>query len=237
MKSQFSGLPEHCSVTLPSHFSHFLQNRVPFDSLFPLCLDISCKLDSNVLYHCLQTMNDAILKDVRAHHQNPEKHSYPDNEYNALSFELTKYLHLSGQHDPLAQLYISAKPIEDMDLVLFLTVVSRLPTLGWNTQLSSLMPRDLKKGLDSTPLTVGIMTALQQFHVAQTDRFFGYLGQYIRSHMDPGNKYAPLADPVSPMRTEKLITIYCSIPFTFSETINLARYHKRFSLACTSWMI
>lgn len=137
-------------------------------------------------------MNDAVLKDVRAHYQNPDLHSYPDNDYNALSFELTKYLHLSGQHDPLSQLYISAKPIEDLDLVLFLTVVSRLPTLAWNTQLSSLMPRDLKKGLDATPFTVGIMTVLQQFHVAQTDRFFGYIGQYIRSHMDTGSKCVSL---------------------------------------------
>lgn len=66
----------------------------------------------------------------------PAKNPYPDNEYNALQSELAKYLTTSGLHSPLAQIYIASKPIEDLEFILALFVLSQAsawklhPSLG-----------------------------------------------------------------------------------------------------------
>lgn len=63
-------------------------------------LNFSAKLDSKILSSALDTMNAALIGDVRAHYADPEHKPYPGNPTLP---DIADYLETSGQHARIAR--------------------------------------------------------------------------------------------------------------------------------------
>jgi len=151
--------------------------------LIAALLKSTCKLDSNLLYCALETLNKALITDIRAHYRNPETKPYPGGEENPLLSELAKYLEHTGVSDPFTKIYITTDPIEDFAVLVFLLVVSQTKKYIYNSKLGILIPKTTKNSYDSIPFLVGVITLLKQFHSINTQKFLAYLGQYVRANI------------------------------------------------------
>jgi WASH complex subunit strumpellin len=149
-------------------------------------LNVHAKLDSNMLFEALQTFNESLIKDIQAHASNPDTHEYPDNINNDVLAELSPYLQSVGLNAPLSQIYLSARPIEDMDLILFLLTVVHLSRVQRDEKLALLVPKS-KGSIDNAPFVVGVWTLLKQHNSAYWYRYLAYLGQWIRAHINASN--------------------------------------------------
>eukprot|EP01104_Vermistella_antarctica_P006079 TRINITY_DN16810_c0_g1_i1.p1 TRINITY_DN16810_c0_g1~~TRINITY_DN16810_c0_g1_i1.p1 ORF type:complete len:1181 (+),score=374.81 TRINITY_DN16810_c0_g1_i1:155-3697(+) len=150
-------------------------------------LNFSCKLDSNMLYCALDVLNNAITSDVQAHYLSPESKPYPSDD-NPLLPELSACLETAGINDPFTKIYITTTPIDKFPLLMFFLLASQLPNYTKNAHLGVLYPKDKKRGIDGTALTVGIITLLKQFHSLHTQKFLAYLGQFVRSNINQAHK-------------------------------------------------
>ncbi|KAJ5073715.1 wash complex subunit strumpellin [Anaeramoeba ignava] len=146
-------------------------------------LNFICKLDSNILFSALESMNEAFISDIQAHYQKPEIKPYVND---SLLSELTMYLDTCGMNDPLMKIYVTTEPIQELPLVILFLVISNLNQLSYNPRLCTLVGTKKSK-LDGVPFVVGIFTLLKQFHSSHLERFLDYLGQYIR--VDAYQKY------------------------------------------------
>lgn len=147
-------------------------------------LNFSSRIDSKQLFHSLEALNIGLLNDVQAHYLNPEIAPYPEEDL-VLS-ELASFLEFSGISDPFTKIYVSTTPIDQFPLMMFLFVLTISSSLQYNKQLSilqSTIPRK-KGGFDVTPLVVGLITFLKQFHSIHTQTMLAYLGQYIRTYVN-----------------------------------------------------
>ena len=145
-------------------------------------LQFSCHLDSNLLSHAMKNLNKALLLDLRAHYQDPEKPA-PSKD-NPLLVEMSRLSEATGNHNPLRQIYVVCDSRENLATLLFLFVVSCLPKLAYDTSLVALVRRKANDGIDGAPLVAGVATILKQFHPGLTLKFFGYLGQFARATLE-----------------------------------------------------
>jgi len=162
-------------------------------------LNFTTKLDSAILARSLNVLNSSILSDTYEHYIRPETKPYPGGENNDILYELTKFIEVAGLSDPLNKIYIttSTGSLEGFALLMFLFVISQLPKFHFNKHLQSLLSFPFvpppppgtkpkknktfpKNSTDATPLIVGILTFMKQFHSFYTQEFLAYLGQYIR---------------------------------------------------------
>ena len=68
------------------------------------------------------------MRDVRAHYQNPDL-VHP-GETNLMT-DITQQLTNTGIHNPLAQIYITTEPIEELPTLIFLfTITQVIPVCG-----------------------------------------------------------------------------------------------------------
>ncbi|XP_020632450.1 WASH complex subunit 5-like [Orbicella faveolata] len=142
-------------------------------------LNCSCKFDSEVLHNALETFNNALLRDVEAHYQDPTR-PYPKEE-NPLMFELTSYLEWAGIHNPLTKIYITTKKYPYFALLNFLCVTAQLSKLVYVKSVGTMVARRPTDQIDSAPFVVGMITVLKQFHSEYTEQFLACCGQYVRS--------------------------------------------------------
>ncbi|XP_073257126.1 WASH complex subunit 5-like isoform X2 [Porites lutea] len=142
-------------------------------------LNCSCKFDSQVLYNALGTFNNALLRDVEAHYQDPTR-PYPKEE-NPLMFELTSYLEWAGIHNPLTKIYITTKKYPFFALLNFLCVIAQMSKLVYVKSVGTMVARRPTDQIDSAPFVVGMITVLKQFHSEYTEQFLACCGQYVRS--------------------------------------------------------
>ena len=145
-------------------------------------LNITCKTDAGVLYGALDVFNRSLLKDIQAHYIDPSL-PYPDVESPLLP-ELAKYLEMAGLSEPLAKIYSTTKPSELLPLFTFLVLTSVTPRYTYNDMLAVLICKKDKHRADSTPLIMGIVTLLKQFHSSYSTQFLALCGQYIRSQFN-----------------------------------------------------
>lgn len=143
-------------------------------------LSFRCKLESYNLANTLKSMNKAVLFDVENHYRDKERFPYPSDE-NPLMFEISTYLETSGMNEPFQKIYITTKPLDEFPLLMFLYVISELPKFSYDAKTGAFMCKLNNEPLDGTPFVIGIITMLKQFHVAHTQTFLAYLGQYLRS--------------------------------------------------------
>lgn len=149
-------------------------------------LNVHAKLDSNMLFEAIKTFNEALLKDIHAHAADSDAHAYPDSLQNDVLAELSPYLQSVGLNAPLSQIYLSTRPIEDLDLILFLLTIIHLTRVSRDDRLALLVPKG-KGALDNTPFVVGIWTLLKQHNSAFWFRYLSYIGQWIRAHINASN--------------------------------------------------
>lgn len=145
-------------------------------------LNFTCKLDSNALFCALDTLNQALLSDLRSHYRAPETHPYPggEAEKSPLLAELARFLDTAGIADPLTKIYVTSDPLDQLPLICFVLVANLLSRYAYSQHLGVLMPRS-KETPDATALVVGMVTLLRQFHSIHTQQFLAHLGQYVRS--------------------------------------------------------
>ncbi|XP_053571918.1 WASH complex subunit 5 [Bombina bombina] len=144
-------------------------------------LNYSCKFDSKHLATALENFNGAILADIEAHYQDP---SLPcPKEDNTLLYEITAYLEAAGTHNPLNKIYVTTKQLAFFPLMNVLFLIAQLPKLQYNKNLG-MTCRKPADAVDWSPLVLGLLTLLKQFHSRYTDQFLALIGQFIRSTME-----------------------------------------------------
>lgn len=145
-------------------------------------LNITCKTDSGVLYGALDVFNRSLLKDIQAHYIDPTL-PYPDVESPLLP-ELSKYLEMAGLSEPLAKIYSTTKPAELLPFFTFLVLAGVAGRYSYNDMLAVLVCKKDKHRADSTPLVMGIVTLLKQFHSSYSTQFLALCGQYIKANFN-----------------------------------------------------
>ena len=65
-------------------------------------------------------------------------------------------------------------------LILFLCVVARISKLQWSAAFNSLCYVTANRTFDGTPLIVGILSILKQFHPSNTEELVALLAQFVR---------------------------------------------------------
>jgi WASH complex subunit strumpellin len=140
-------------------------------------LGFSAKLDSNLFYSSLETLNGALLDDVAAHYRDSDK-PYPEG--NPVLAEAGAFAEAAGLYEPLAKIYVTSEPLEGLPLFLFALVTRSLDSLEHDANFGSLVRRRSKHPLDGAPLAVGVATVLKQFHPSYTERFLGLMGQSVK---------------------------------------------------------
>lgn len=145
--------------------------------------ELSCAahLDSNQLTSALETCNEAVLEDIRAHYRSPESYPYPATD-SLLLPEISSLLVATGHQNPLTQIYIMQDAVREFPTLLFFFTLAQLPRYTFDQHLACLRPSRRYVGTvaDACPLVVGLVTMLRQFHISQTHAYLSLLGQYAR---------------------------------------------------------
>lgn len=151
-------------------------------------LQFSCRLDANLLYQSLTTLDEAVLLDVREHYRSPADKPDPsgssetgNNNNNPLMGSLNKLLEASGLSDPLNKIYVVTDPVESLPVLLLFFVITYMSKVQWDREFCTLVRRKPTFALDGMPLVVGVWTLLKQFHPSYTKQLLAYLGQFVRS--------------------------------------------------------
>lgn len=104
------------------------------------------------------------------------QHKFKDN---TLLVEVKDYLMHTGIYDPLEQVFVICKNSHNIALFFFLFVVAHISRLQFSLQTQTLTAKTAKDHLDGTPLLVGLITILQQYHKDVRIMFITYLCQYV----------------------------------------------------------
>ncbi|KAK8773941.1 hypothetical protein V5799_011527, partial [Amblyomma americanum] len=145
----------------------------------------TAKFESKDLVGSLQTMNEALLAEVKAHHKDPSK-PYP-KEDNPLLVELATYLEWCGLYQPLSKIYVTTRPIGNLPLFMMLFTVTHLAKFTYISSQGGLLSKKGVDSIDGLPFVLGSFTFLKQFHQDNLTQFLAYLGQYVRSQLDEGS--------------------------------------------------
>ncbi|XP_071251753.1 WASH complex subunit 5 isoform X2 [Salvelinus alpinus] len=144
-------------------------------------LNYSCKFDSKHLAAALENLNKSLLADIEAHYQDPSL-PYPKEDNNLL-YEITASLEAAGIHNPLNKIYITTKRLPYFPIVNFLFIIAQLPKLQYSKN-QGMTCRKATDPVDWSPLVLGLLTLLKQFHSRYTEQFLALIGQVIRSVME-----------------------------------------------------
>uniref|UniRef100_A0A674AL93 WASH complex subunit 5 n=1 Tax=Salmo trutta TaxID=8032 RepID=A0A674AL93_SALTR len=144
-------------------------------------LNYSCKFDSKHLAAALENLNKSLLADIEAHYQDPSL-PYPKEDNNLL-YEITASLEAAGIHNPLNKIYITTKRLPYFPIVNFLFIIAQLPKLQYSKN-QGMTCRKATDPVDWSPLVLGLLTLLKQFHSRYTEQFLALIGQFIRSVME-----------------------------------------------------
>jgi len=160
-------------------------------------LEFACRLDSNLLFGALSSLNTAVIRDVERHYYAADKFPYPTSR-NPLLPELAKYLEATGQHDPTAKVYITCEPQPHIALWLAALVFTYIPKFAYDRDFDTLVRTKSNYEIDGAPFVVGIATILKQLHPTVTQQLLLYVGQYIRLHVAAYFSGAPKSSGVGP---------------------------------------
>ncbi|CAD7002477.1 unnamed protein product [Ceratitis capitata] len=139
-------------------------------------LNRSSKCNSKNLESALETFNRALLNEL----EQPAIYTkFTDSERGGqLLYEFNEYLAFTGSYEPLEQVFLTTKSTHHVALFLFLFTIAHLPRLQFMLNTNSLLAKNPKDAIDGTPLLVGILTVLQQFHKEVKLLYLTYLCQY-----------------------------------------------------------
>ncbi|XP_075234737.1 WASH complex subunit 5-like isoform X1 [Lycorma delicatula] len=144
-------------------------------------LRTSCKFESKPLASAFETMNRALLNEIRQHYK--LKGSKPAQNDSNLLVELTTYLDWAGIGNPFAKIYVTTKNLTYFPLLSFLFVISQLPKMTLDKNIG-LVWKKSGDPLDGIPFVVGLQTLFRHFHPEVRSQLLLYLGQYVNSFIE-----------------------------------------------------
>lgn len=141
-------------------------------------LNISAKFDSAHLEASLQTMNEALLNELKS--EDPESKKKVTSE---LLKYLEDYLVRCGIYEPFDKIYIGNATefnISDVGLVCATLLISQLGKMQFCTSTGDFFARKPGDNIDGYPLLVGIYTLLRQAGKDNIETFVGFLSAYMK---------------------------------------------------------
>ena len=145
-------------------------------------LRFSARLDSNLLAGAVESLNAALLGDLRRHFYDPARHALPAEDSPLLA-QTAAYCEATGINDPLTNVYLQAEPALQPCVGLWLTVLlaAASPRLVHDREFGSIVSRKAADSIDGGPLIAGVVTLLKQMHPSVTEDLLAHAGQYVRS--------------------------------------------------------
>lgn len=147
-------------------------------------LNFSAKMDSKMLVENIDTLNKALLSDIKAHYRRPDDKPYPSDD-SAVIEDVSEFLDHLGMVNPIDKVYITHEPLAGLPVLLLWCCLRELNYLEWNHKINCLIRTEqaikANMPLDGAPFIVGCLTILKQFHVDYTHQFVKLLSQYVRS--------------------------------------------------------
>ncbi|XP_037498148.1 WASH complex subunit 5 [Rhipicephalus sanguineus] len=175
----------------------------------------TAKFESKDLVAALQTTNDAVLAEIKAHHRDPSK-PYP-KEDNPLLMELAAYLDWCGLYQPISKIYVTTRPIGNLPLFMMLFTVTHLAKFTYVSSQGGLLSKRGVDSIDGLPFVLGSFTFLKQFHQDNVTQFLAYLGQYVRSLLEEGSVSVTKFSDASVETTNilaylEILVRHCNVP-------------------------
>ncbi|XP_015187762.1 PREDICTED: WASH complex subunit strumpellin isoform X2 [Polistes dominula] len=143
-------------------------------------LNTACKFEAKHMEAALQTLNTAILSEIKSSNLSDDKKIKKSDEIQLLH-ELSLRLDWAGISDPLNKSYIKPPHINNISFVMFLFTVSQLGKLYYCNVTASLLSKKSQDHLDAVVFVAGIQTMLRQFHISITFNYIKYICMYILS--------------------------------------------------------
>lgn len=140
-------------------------------------------LESGLLFSAADTLNEAVLNDVRRHYHRAAAHAFPRAD-NPLLPRLASLLEQCGVTDPLHRIYVTRDATPLLDLWLAMVVLAAAPRLAYDGDFRTLVAvpdRRKPATLDGAPFCAGLATILRQLHPRVLRATFAFLGQYVRT--------------------------------------------------------
>jgi WASH complex subunit strumpellin len=83
-------------------------------------------------------------------------------------------------NSPFEKIYMTSEPLEHLSLIFFLFILSQKNRFQYDKNIDSIVKIKKDDEIDGTPLVIGLVTILHQFHFKEKIKFLAFLGQYIR---------------------------------------------------------
>lgn len=146
-------------------------------------LQLSSRVDVNVLYQSVVTLNSSVMADIQSFYNRPSvisRNVLPESVSN-ISQELIQLLDACGEGDPLQSIFVKAEPLEGLPLVLLMFTISFLPKFVYDDDFGALVRLNDEVPFDGWPIVTGMATLLKQFHPSYAKSLLGYISQFITS--------------------------------------------------------
>lgn len=171
----FKFLPDIAGLLVDVGRSQLLRLHLQHQLLF------SCRLDSNLLFNALRTMNDALMRDVRRHYADPDTAPYPARASPLLP-ELSKHVEAAGLGDPMAKIYSTAEALPWFGVYLGCVVLHAVGQLEYDGEVATLIPaRRAKHQYDGLSLVAGVGALLRQLHPDVAAQFLAFTAHFTRT--------------------------------------------------------
>lgn len=105
----------------------------------------------------------------------------------------------TGGSDPLLTIFLTIEPMEGLQVVLSMFVISHMESLKYDRDFGSLVRAKDEVPFDGWPLVAGMASILKQFHPSFAASFFASLSQFVRAgiqvSLTPKNKSSRKEEP------------------------------------------
>ncbi|KAJ8965671.1 hypothetical protein NQ314_003953 [Rhamnusium bicolor] len=156
-------------------WSEFLENALLVGqlqlvrNLIAFHLNKSCKFNAKNLESSLQSLNKALLMDIKSGKYNPSE---------SFMFSLSSYFDYAGLNEPFNKVYITSRNNPDFAITIFIFVIAHLQKIFLPQNIGNLQKRHQDQ-VDGTAFSVAIHTMLKQFHKTLNGEFVKYVSNYI----------------------------------------------------------
>lgn len=160
-------------------------------------LRFSCRMDSNILYGAVTSLNTALIADIRNHYYDATRFPIPDACSDLLP-ETARYCEAAGINDPLTNIYVTTEPQPFIGVWLAELCIHQIPRYQYDREMGVLVRRKVAETVDGAPFVAGLVTFLKQLHPTITDDWFAYIGQQARSSIHASVGLHAKVQPIPP---------------------------------------
>lgn len=146
-------------------------------------LQFRCQLDSSLLNGAAESLNKALLSDVRKYLRDPTNQPAPMPKGSDLIPNFAELMSNIGRVDPLSTIYVTSRTLEHLPLMLALFTIAISSKLKYSPKFASSIRANESVEADGYVLAVGLVTVLKQFHPSYLRIYLDALSQFIRSNV------------------------------------------------------